>query len=80
MAAIEGGQNKFKPGEPLDERTQSTMPGLASISAATLSTSLEALRNDHDYLTRGDVFTDDLVERWIECQNGRKANRENACP
>ena len=27
---------------------------------------LESLREDHDYLTEGDVFTEDLIETWID--------------
>ena len=33
---------------------------------ASLDESLSALENDHDFLTRGDVFTSDVIETWID--------------
>jgi glutamine synthetase len=32
----------------------------------SLEESLAALEADHDFLTAGGVFTDDLIETWIE--------------
>ena len=32
---------------------------------ATLEESLDALRQDHSFLLRGDVFTDDVIDTWI---------------
>jgi glutamine synthetase len=31
----------------------------------SLEESLIALKNDHEFLLRGDVFTSDVVETWI---------------
>jgi glutamine synthetase len=35
----------------------------------SLSEALEALKQDHDYLTKGDVFDEDQIERWIEIKS-----------
>ena len=31
---------------------------------------MDALEEDHDFLTAGDVFTDDLIETWIDLKRG----------
>jgi glutamine synthetase len=69
MAGLDGIQNKIDPGQPLDKNTYElsaretrrmrTVPG-------SLDESLDALERDHAYLLRGDVFTPDVIETWIE--------------
>ncbi|NQZ96797.1 MAG: type I glutamate--ammonia ligase, partial [Myxococcales bacterium] len=69
MAGLDGIENKIDPGSPLDkdiyglsaEETAGipTMPG-------SLDESLAELEADHDFLLRGDVFTDDAISTWIE--------------
>jgi glutamine synthetase len=68
MAAIGGIQNKIHPGEPLDKDIYDLSPEeLAEVPKApgSLEESLTALKNDHEFLLRGDVFTADVVETWI---------------
>lgn len=68
MAAIDGIQNKIHPGEPLDKDIYDLSPEeLAEVPKApgSLEESLTALKNDHDYLLRGDVFTADVIETWV---------------
>jgi glutamine synthetase len=68
LAAIDGIQNKLHPGEPLD-RDISDMPPeeLANVPKApgSLDEALAALEADHDFLLRGDVFTDDVIATWL---------------
>ena len=33
---------------------------------------LDALENDHDFLLKGDVFTPDLIETWIDYKRERE--------
>jgi glutamine synthetase len=33
--------------------------------ASSLEAALDALRRDHDFLLRGDVFTEDVIDTWI---------------
>ena len=68
MAAIDGIQNKIDPGEPMDKDIYDLeAEELAKIPKApgSLEDSLAALRADHDFLLRGDVFTPDVIDTWI---------------
>lgn len=69
MAAIEGIQNKIDPGEPLDRDIYEMTPDELDQypkTPGTLAEAIDALENDHKFLTTGNVFTDDLVEMWIK--------------
>ncbi|KPJ74532.1 MAG: glutamine synthetase [Planctomycetes bacterium DG_20] len=69
MAAIDGIQNKIDPGKPLDRDIYDMSPEeLAKYpkTPASLEEAINALEADHKFLTRGGVFTDDLVRGWIE--------------
>jgi glutamine synthetase len=69
MAGIDGIQNKIDPGEPLDKDIYGLSPEeLSEIPAlpASLSEALDALEEDHEFLLKGDVFTDDVIETWID--------------
>jgi len=69
MAAIDGILNKIDPGEPLDrdiyEMTLNELDKYPK-TPGTLAEAVDALENDHKFLTAGKVFTDDLVEMWIK--------------
>jgi glutamine synthetase len=68
MAAIDGIQNKFSPGQPLDQDIYDLPPEILKNvpkTPATLDLVLAALEQDHDFLLRGDVFTEDLLSTWI---------------
>jgi glutamine synthetase len=68
MAGLDGIQNKIHPGEPLDKNIYD-LPAeeLAKIESTprSLREALEALREDHEFLLKGDVFTEDVIETWI---------------
>jgi glutamine synthetase len=69
MAAIDGIENKIDPGEPLDKDIYDLpVEELAKVptTPGTLREALMALQNDHEFLLKGDVFTADVVETWIE--------------
>ena len=69
MAGLDGIENKIDPGEPLDRDIYAlsaeeakgvpTMPG-------SLDEAINELEADHDFLLRGDVFTEDALQSWIE--------------
>ena len=68
MAAIDGITNKIDPGEPLDRDIyEMSAEELAKYrhTPATLDEAVDALEADHKFLLSGDVFTEDLVETWI---------------
>ncbi len=68
MAALDGIQNKIHPGEPLDKDIYDLAPEeLAEVpkTPGSLGESLDALAKDHEFLLRGDVFTEDVINTWI---------------
>ena len=68
MAAIDGIKNKISPGKPLDKDIYGMKPeelGSYKHTPSSLAEALNALEQDHKFLTEGKVFTDDLIETWI---------------
>jgi glutamine synthetase len=69
MAAIDGVQNKIPAGEPLDRNIYDLPPELAEgvpTTPGSLTAALDALQDDHEFLLRGDVFTDDVITNWLD--------------
>lgn len=67
MAVLDGIQNRIDPGEPLDKDIYDLPPEeLAKVkqTPGSLREVLNALRDDHEYLLKGDVFTQDVIDRW----------------
>ena len=69
MAVLDGIENKIDPGEPLDrdiyEMSARELAKYPKVPGS-LAEALIALEQDHDFLTKGNVFTGDLIETWIE--------------
>jgi len=69
MAVIDGIQNKLDPGDPLDKNIYDLPPEeLAQVpsAAGSLDEALACLKADHEFLLKGDVFTPDALEMWID--------------
>ena len=69
MAALDGILNKIDPGEPLDKDIYDLPPEeLAKVeqTPGSLREALQALDKDRDYLLKGDVFTPDVIDTWID--------------
>ncbi|MDH5510100.1 MAG: type I glutamate--ammonia ligase [Nitrospinota bacterium] len=69
MAGLDGIQNKIDPGAPMDKNIYGLSPEeLAEIPSlpGSLEDALDALEADHEYLLKGDVFTQDVVDTWID--------------
>jgi glutamine synthetase len=69
MAAIDGIQNKIGAGDPLDKDIYDLPPEeLARVpkTPGALDEALNALEANHDFLLRGDVFTEDVIKTWID--------------
>jgi glutamine synthetase len=69
MAALDGIQNKIDPGDPLDKNIYDLPPEeLAKVptTPGSLDEALNALADDHEYLLKGSVFTEDVIETWID--------------
>lgn len=69
MAGLDGVQNRIEPLPPSDkdlyELSAEEKAGIPQ-APGSLRLVLENLRNDHAYLVKGDVFTEDLIENYIE--------------
>jgi glutamine synthetase len=77
MAVIDGIQNKIDPGDPLDKNIYDLPPEeLAGVESApgSLDEALAALESDHEFLLKGDVFTKDVIDMWIEYKTDNEVN------
>ena len=77
MAVIDGIQNKIDPGDPLDKDIYNLPPEeLAEIPSApgSLDEALEALKADQEFLLKGDVFTRDAIDMWIDYKTVNEIN------
>jgi glutamine synthetase len=76
-AGLDGIKNQIDPGSPLDVDIYDLSPEeLAKIPSTpgSLLDALEALREDHAFLTTSGVFTEDFIENWIEYKLDNEVN------
>jgi glutamine synthetase len=77
MAAIDGIQNKIHPGQPLDKDIYDLPPEeLAKVpnTPGSLDEALRALEEDHAFLLKGEVFSQDLIDTWIDYKRKKEAD------
>jgi len=77
MAGLDGIENKIDPGQPLDKdiydlgpeelKNVPSMPG-------SLEQALDALEADHQFLIKGDVFTEDLLQTYIDYKRSKEVD------
>lgn len=69
MAGIDGIENKIDPGEAADKNLYDLPPeeeALIPTVAENLETALKALKQDHAFLLKGDVFSKDMIDAYID--------------
>jgi glutamine synthetase len=69
MAGLDGITNRIDPGDPLDKDIYDMKPEELKDVPSTpgsLNEALHSLADDHEYLLKGDVFTEDVIETWIK--------------
>jgi len=69
MAGLDGIINRIDPGEPLDKDIYDMEPEeLKNVPSTpgSLGEALACLEKDHEFLLKGGVFTEDLIETWIK--------------
>ena len=69
MAGLDGVQNKIHPGDPADKNLYDLPPeedALIPTVCASLEEALAALQADHEFLTRGGVFSEDFIKAYID--------------
>ena len=82
MAGLDGIQNRIHPGDPADKNLYDLPPEedkKVPTVAESLEQALEALDRDRDFLLAGDVFTDDLIDAYIELKT-KEVNRLRTAP
>lgn len=64
MAGLDGIKNKIHPGDPCEENlwNNSNIPSVSY----SLRDALDNLKNDHDFLLQGDVFSKDFIDAYIQ--------------
>ena len=79
MAGLDGIQNKMHPGEAADKNLYDLPPeeeALIPTVAENLEVALQALKDDHEFLLKGDVFTKEMLEAYIALKQ-EEAQRVN---
>ncbi|OQW44407.1 MAG: glutamine synthetase [Proteobacteria bacterium SG_bin6] len=69
MAGLDGIQNRIHPGEPMDKNLYDLPPAeLANVPTVcgSLREALDSLEADMDFLLKGDVFSKDQIEAYVE--------------
>jgi glutamine synthetase len=75
MAGLDGIQNRINPGDPIDKNLYDLPPverAKIRSTPGSLDEALDALEADHQFLLKGDVFTKDAVEIYINYKRSRE--------
>jgi len=83
MAGLDGIQRKIHPGDPLDKNIYELPPEeLKNVPScpASLEAALDALEHDQDFLRQGDVFTQDVLDTWLEYKRTRECDQVRLRP
>ncbi|MEK7267941.1 MAG: type I glutamate--ammonia ligase, partial [Nitrospirota bacterium] len=78
MAGLDGIENKLDPGEPMDKDLYDLEPREAAripTMPGSLDDAIKHLEKDHQFLLKGGVFSEDLVETWIAYKRGREVDQ-----
>jgi glutamine synthetase len=73
LAGLDGIENQIDPGEAMDKNLYDLPPEEAAnlkTVPESLRGSLEALEADHEFLLKGDVFSKDFLENFVEMKRG----------
>jgi glutamine synthetase len=83
MAGLDGIQNRLDPGQPADvdvfELSEEELAEIEQVPAS-LEEALDALEADHEFLLKGGVFTEDLIQTWIEYKRKSEADEVRLRP
>jgi glutamine synthetase len=75
MAGLDGIINEMEPPDPIDENLYDLPPEEAAKVKqvpGSLEAVLNALEQDYEFLLRGGVFTEDLIETWLDLKRGHE--------
>jgi len=77
MAGLDGVINKVDPGEPMDKDIYDLEPEeMKAVPSmpASLEEALAAIEDDHGFLMKGDVFSEDLLESYVAYKRKNEAD------
>jgi glutamine synthetase len=77
MAGLDGIENKINPGEPADKDLYDLEPEEAAkipTMPGSLDEALVSLEKDHEFLLKGGVFSEDLIESWIAYKRAKEVD------
>ena len=83
MAGLDGIMNRIDPGQPVDEDLfELPEEELARVNHVphSLDESLDALEEDHEFLLKGGVFTEDVIQTWIRYKRKEEADQVRLRP
>ena len=83
MAAIDGISSKIDPGAPLDRDIyEMTREELSKTPTApgSLEEAIAALEKDHAFLTKGEVFTQDMIDAWVSWKKEKEIDEMHLRP
>jgi glutamine synthetase len=75
MAGLDGIQSRISPGDPIDKNLYDLPPlerAKIPSTPGSLDEALDALEADHQFLLKGEVFTKDAVEVYINYKRSRE--------
>jgi glutamine synthetase len=83
MAGLDGIQQRIDPGLPVDkdlfELSEEEMARIPSVPGS-LDEAINALEADHEFLLKGGVFTEDLIETWIAYKRKEESDQVRLRP
>jgi glutamine synthetase len=83
MAGLDGIQNRIDPGQPVDvdlfELSEEELLRIEHVPAS-LDEALDALEEDHEFLLKGGVFTEDVIHTWIRYKREQEADQVRLRP
>ncbi len=83
MAGLDGIENRINPGEPIDKDLYDLPPEEAANVRSTPGTfeeALDALEQDHEFLLKGDVFTQDVIDVWLRYKRENEVDQVRLRP
>jgi glutamine synthetase len=83
MAGLDGIENKIDPGPPLDKNIYALKPEEVEgipLMPGSLDEALDELEADHEFMLKGDVFTRDVIETYVEYKRENEADQVRIRP
>ncbi|WP_447987391.1 type I glutamate--ammonia ligase [Nitrospira sp. Nam74] len=77
MAGLDGIENKIDPGEPMEKDLYDLEPKEAAkvpTMPGSLDDALKNLEKDHEFLLKGGVFSEELLEAWVSYKRNREVD------